>query len=1159
MTNEETITSFQHEVLNDPLARDVWDQKYRLRDSDGSSKELTVDDTRARVTQALFEKEPPHVRREARDLIAAGILVPAGRINAGAGSGRRVTLINCYVMRTVPDCLPGIQRAITDAALTMQQGGGVGTDWTTVRPRGAIVGRTCSVSSGVIPFMRQQNAMCQTIMSAGTRRGAMMATLRIDHPDVWNPDHLATARGFDGVEFLTEPSFISAKRQRGELTQFNVSVLVTDAFMRAVAEDGEWDLGHWVPRADGKHVTVLERPIDHDVVEVENDLQERLVTKAGARRPWYVYRRVRARALWDEILRSTYTYAEPGVIFIDRVNNLNNLSYCETIAATNPCFSGDTRVWTTRGARRFEELAASGETVNVLTELADGTLAYRPMISPRKTQTDRPVIRVTFEARRGVRGHHRTLTCVTVTPDHEFFLADGKRARAIELKEGDRIESVYRGRANQKGYIGLRSTSGDHVMEHNLIVELMAGRRPVWPLKHGHHLNGVKTDNSEENVVLKEASAHNSDHMTGDNNPMRAWWNTATPEERACYHENMSVATSGVRNGMYGKKHSSSTLKKIGDKTRDRNADPNYKNKFRAACQAAADRRRVAINHRVVKIEHLTERQDVYCGTVPATGRFFISLDHDHSEGVLVSNCGEQPLPPYGACVLGSVNLAFLVRDPFTDNASIDRNRYKRAIRLGVRLLDNVIDVTSYPLEQQREEARFKRRIGLGVTGFADMLAQLRVRYGSGESIATAEGLARVLCEESYRESNALAAERGPFPLWNADLFNWNTTHADLPEALRAAINVRGLRNGVLNTIAPNGTVSLYVGNVSSGIEPVFSLAAASRKIRQPDGSVREYESVDYAVRLWHRLYPDQTLPSYFVGAMDVSPIEHVKVQAAWQAHIDSSISKTVNCATDLSYEDFKAVYDTAYELGCKGCTTYRYDPVAGRGSVLQEKEPEKPTEETPDVYTTIARGTGVPRESVKKVADALAYSGQPETVRPTPGSVPLYKRDPVMNGRTYKLRWPKTNASWYITVTNDGHRPREVFIVTDDPVHQDWTAAVSRAVTAILRRGGDVAFIAEEFAKVQAPSGGAWLKIGDAEESSYHGSIVGAIGSVLQGEIDRLSGGKVELPGMTADAPAITSDAPPIGEVCASCGAPAVIREEGCRRCLACGHKECG
>lgn len=748
-----------------PIAEQIWDMKYRLKDAGGQPLDLTVEDSWRRVARELASVEPDPALWEDRFYAALEDFrfLPAGRILAGAGTGRAVTLFNCFVMGTIEDSMAGIFEALKEAALTMQQGGGIGYDFSTIRPKGAEVSSIAADASGPLSFMDVWDAMCRTIMSAGSRRGAMMATMRCDHPDI--------------------ETFIEAKQDSARLRMFNLSVLVTDAFMEAVKADGPWEL-----QFGGK-----------------------------------VYHTVQARDLWNRIMRATYDYAEPGVIFIDRINQLNNLHYAETISATNPC--------------------------------------------------------------------------------------------------------------------------------------------------------------------------------------------------------------------------------------------------------------------------------------------------------------GEQPLPPYGACLLGSVNLARLVADPFTDAARLDEAGLDDLVRVAVRMMDNVVDVSRFALPQQAAEARAKRRLGLGVTGLADALMMLGLRYGAPEAVAQTRAWMRAIARSAYLASVDLAREKGSFPLFDADEFLKSGFMQRMDADLREAVARHGIRNALLTSIAPTGTISLYAGNVSSGIEPVFA-HAYSRKVLQKDGSRTEEEVVDYAVQLWRERHGDAPLPDHFVNAQTLAPRDHVAMQAAAQEWVDSSISKTINCPEDISFEDFKDVYLAAWELGCKGCTTYRPNDVTG--SVL----------------------------SVSEAADAVPQADR--------GADVVYLTEPLdrpaaLEGATYKLKWPASEHAIYITI-NDivqaGHRrPFEIFINSKNMEHYAWTVALTRMISAVFRRGGDVSFVVEELKAVFDPRGGAWMA------GRYVPSILAAIGGVIERHMVEIGFLEGEGMGLKADpkATALAIGDQPRGPACPSCGQFGLQMIEGCMTCPSCGYSECG
>ena len=746
------------------IAEQIWDMKYRLKDADGTAIDKSVEDTWARIAKDLasVEKNKEQWEKEFYAALEDFKFLPAGRITAGAGTNRKVTLFNCFVMGTIPDDMEGIFNMLKEAALTMQQGGGIGYDFSTIRPNGALVKGVAADASGPLSFMDVWDSMCRTIMSAGSRRGAMMATMRCDHPDI--------------------EQFISAKSDPIRLRMFNLSVLVTDPFMEAVKNDGDWNL----------------------IFNGE------------------VYKTLKARTLWDQIMQSTYDYAEPGVIFIDRINKLNNLNYCETISATNPC--------------------------------------------------------------------------------------------------------------------------------------------------------------------------------------------------------------------------------------------------------------------------------------------------------------GEQPLPPYGACLLGSINFAQLVEKPFEKSAKINEAELESLVATAVRMMDNVVDASKFPLKEQAQEAKNKRRIGLGVTGLADALLMVGLRYGSDEAAAQTERWLHILAKSAYSASVELAKEKGAFPLFDADAFLKSGSMQTMDKEICCDIKKYGIRNALLTSIAPTGTISLYAGNVSSGIEPVFAYSY-TRKVLQKDGSKTEEEVVDYAVRMWRDLKGDTPLPDYFVNAQTLSPLEHVKMQSAAQKWIDSSISKTINCPEDIDFESFKSVYLEAYETGCKGCTTYRPNDVTGSVLTVSSSK-EKPMEE--------------------EGADVI-YMSEP------------LDRPNELEGSTYKLKWPDSEHAIYVTINdalvNGSRRPFEVFINSKNMEHFAWTVALTRMISAVFRRGGDVSFVVEELKAVFDPRGGAWVN------GKYIPSILAAIGGVLETHMVKIGFLEGEGLGLKEDPKSnqVINFSENKAKACTSCGQFEMQMVEGCMTCRSCGYSKCG
>lgn len=1009
-----------------PISEQIWDMKYRFKANDGTPIDETVEGTWTRIAEALAIGENESVRDfwagRFYDALSDWKYLPAGRIIAGAGTGRAVTLFNCYVMGTIPDSMDGIFSMLREAALTMQQGGGIGYDFSTLRPKGALVEKLGADASGPLTFMDCWDAMCRTVMSAGSRRGAMMGTMRCDHPDI--------------------EQFIEAKKDASRFRMFNLSVLVTDAFMEAVAEDADWRL-HFENR---RGETTVERT-------------------------------VKARYLWDKIMRSTYDSAEPGVIFIDRINQTNNLNYIEKIASTNPCLHPDSLVETIHGRIRIADIK---EPTMVYTHLPDGSLGIRRASRAFISKPNAKVLAV--KTRNG--------KILRVTPDHKVLVHSGDETvwvEAKDLKIGDRLVQLCRARRGV-AYSGVKLTTEEnraYRMEHRLVAEAVYGL-----LDYGHdvhHIDGDTYNNGIDNLTIWSHGAHATYTATFGN-----------PQSHQVVGADGKFVATGI---------SPKTVIPMPECLRS-----NMKN------QASSQ---------VISVQEMEERVDVWDLTVEETHNFIADF-------TVVHNCGEQPLPPYGACLLGSINLARLIHNAYEKNAGLDHLKLEELVTTAVRMMDNVIDVSNFPLPQQQEEARNKRRIGLGVTGLADALIMCGLRYGSPEAVSRTEKWLNIIAIAAYKASVELAKEKGAFPVFDAEGYLAEGTFAStLPPELKDDIRKYGIRNSHLTSIAPTGTISLYAGNVSSGIEPIFA-ASYTRKVLQPDGSKTEERVTDYALTVWERHYhknkrtPEEPgLPPNFVTAQDLSPHDHLVMQAAAQTYIDSSISKTINLPEDIGFEDFEAVYTYAYYHGCKGCTTYRPNEITGSVLSVDEKPKEAPEEGTKTVFDTIAEA---------------ALSERPETL---PACV-------------YKVKIGGDPA-FYVTVSditeNGQRRPFEVFINTKNPERIAWTTALTRTISAIFRRPHDSSFIVEELKNVFDPKGGGFWK------GQYRPSVVAAIGQVIEDHMREIGYGnfaerKVSMPAAMA-APYGSTEV--LKATCPSCFSTNMKHEAGCTQCLDCGHSKCG
>jgi len=956
--------------FHEPVSWHVWDAKYRYREG-AVVRDQTIEDTWRRVARALAVAEPESeqarwAERFYRVLYGFKFL-PGGRILAGAGTRHRVTLFNCFVMGIIEDSLDGIFDSLKEGALTMQQGGGVGYDFSTLRPAGTRARTTGTIASGPVSFMHIWDAMCATLLSTGARRGAMMATLRCDHPDI--------------------EAFITAKQRPGMLTHFNLSVQVFDAFMEAVRRDADWPLVF--PAAALEDEGMGDGPIVY-----------RRWTGTDGPVPCRVLRVVKARALWEQILRATYDYAEPGVLFIDTINRMNNLAYREHITATNPCVTADTWIHTSMGPRRVADLIGQPFFARVNGQdymcpkgfFATGVKkVYRletlEGYNLRLTE-DHPVLRVRKRTRWStttewipvkylqigdgvvLNNHRGCFEWPGEGSEEEGYLlgllvGDGtlKKDKAVlsVWTNNDSIESLstmmayaesavrsFPHRKDFRGWIaipergeyrlataslrslayrfGLRPgakiiTSKIEKASSDFYKGFLRGLFDADGSVQGSHFKGISIRLAQSNLEILRAvqrmllrlgivaKIYSNRRPSGkyylpDGKGGVRLYHCRAQYELVISKDNLQIFAERIGFSHYEK------AKKL------KEALQSYKRSLNKEVFIARIAR--------VKFEGY---ETVYDACVPGINAF-------DANGFVVHNCGEQPLPPYGACDLGSINLARFVRAPFTPEADLDWEGIRETVAVAVRMLDNVIDVSGFPMPAQAEQARGTRRIGLGITGLADALIMLGLHYASEEARRLAARIMQTICHTAYRTSIALAREKGAFPFFERERYLESPFIQALPEDIRKGIATYGIRNSHLLSIAPTGTISLLANNVSSGIEPVFAYRY-TRYILGLDGERRAYTLTDYALRLWQRLHGDsEMLPEAFVDAQHLDPYDHLKMQAALQPYVDGAISKTVNVPADTPFNAFRQLYDWAYDHGLKGCTTYRPSPV--RGAVLE-------------------------------------------------------------------------------------------------------------------------------------------------------------------------------------------------------------------------------
>ncbi|MGM0535420.1 MAG: LAGLIDADG family homing endonuclease [Pseudomonadota bacterium] len=1027
-TSTKAVKSSNEVPLQVP-SRDIWDAKYRLKDRHDRPVDKDVAATWERVARALAAVEGDQAEAwlpKFRWALENGA-IPAGRImsNAGAEAYKpAVSLINCTVSRTIRDSMHDILDSVVDAGMTLKAGCGIGYEFSTLRHKGAFVFGAGAGTNGPLAFMDIYDKMCFTVASAGGRRGAQMGTFDVGHPDV--------------------REFIEAKREAGRLRQFNLSLLITDEFVEAVRNDADWPLAF--PLHEGERDDVGEEELiyrDWPVIE------EGYTVDDEGRVACRIVEVIKARELWDTIMRSTYDFAEPGFILIDQVNRMNNNWFCEEIRATNPCVTADTRLHTQLGQVPIGELYQKGPALDVTVdkralELDGRGVETRSAVPAFMTARQADVYRVT--TREGYE--------IKATAWHDFYTQRGK----IPLKELQVGDSVWvqsgKGQFGDQGderlgtLLGLIAGDGHFTHRGNgheavlinfwgedrqladitaeYVNELIAGaaktvrQYAVTPVAvaERHHVfvrsvilarllehYGFTRDTKLQvpEVVWRGTEACVKGYLRGlfqadgtvnvSSNSQSCSIRLASSEVSLLKDVQTLLANLGIFCRIHKRREAGTRVMpdgRGGAREYACQADHeliidgesreyfmkevgfllDYKNeRYQEWVQGKLLRKTQSFMATVQAIQHVG-REAVYDTTQVDKNTVIFN-------GLVTGQCGEQPLPPEGACLLGSVNLTRFVIDPFGKQPRFDWERYRQVVAIFTRMLDNVVEISGLPLEGQRREIEAKRRHGMGFLGLGSTLTMLKIPYGSPESLAFTEEVSRNLALEGWKQALELSREKGMAPvlaedheitprmmrerpelkqdgyevgdkvpgrILHARYSRYMQKVAEVAPELVAQLAEHGARFTHHSSIAPTGTISLSLGNnASNGIEPSFSHRYFRNVIQSGKKTKEQVEVVSFELAAYRHFIAadavESDLPDYFITAEAVSPRQHVAVQAAAQVWVDSAISKTVNVPTEFPFEEFKDLYLDAYQSQLKGCTTFRFNPEAFQGVLVREDD----------------------------------------------------------------------------------------------------------------------------------------------------------------------------------------------------------------------------
>jgi ribonucleoside-diphosphate reductase alpha chain len=1060
------------EISFQEASLDIWDKKYRLTAKDGSPIDKTMDDTYKRVARALADVELPDVRNEWYEHFLWALrrgAIPAGRVTSNAGALEHkpaTSTINCTVSGTIRDSMDDILGKVHEAGLTLKSGCGIGYEFSTLRPRGAYVSGAGAYTSGPLSFMDIYDKMCFTVSSAGGRRGAQMGTFDVGHPDAME--------------------FIRAKRENGRLRQFNLSLLITDDFMKAVREDREWKLAFPLSRKEFE----TDQPDLNDASKFlwrEWPVHENYVANEEGLVACKIYKTLPARRMWDVIMSSTYDFAEPGFILIDKVNEMNNNWWCENIRATNPCVTADTRLATQFGMVRIGDLYNARVDIQATVDgraLGEGKgVTVRPAVPAFMTSPSADVYRVVTKD-----GYE-----IKATEWHDFYTTRGK-IKLKDLKLGDELliqsgkgqfggcgsselgtllglltgdgHFTNRGKGQTAAVVNLWGEDRDYAQEVVTYVNWLIAGYAAGPRHYTVSAVAVPERNLVmiRSVLLVRAlefygfTVKNKTQVPeivwrGNEDCVRGYLrglfqsdgtvNASRNDRSYCSVRLASSVPSLLKDVQVLLANFGIFCRIVKRRAAGPRMLPDGKGGSREyACQAEYElivdgesrelfmaqigflteakndkysdwardkslRKSQRFTSLVAEITHVG-KEAVFDTTQPDSNTVIFN-------GLVTGQCGEQPLPPYGSCLLGSVNLTRFVKHPFTEFAEFDWTEYREVVKAFTRMLDNVVEVNGLPLEKQRGEILRKRRHGMGFLGLGSTLTLMGMKYGSPESVKFTEDVSREMAVAGWEAGLELAREKGPAPIMNEEFTVTKEMLRKRPEMLKDGWKVGAKIAGRLlharysrymqrvaevapqlvhelaetgarfthhTSIAPTGTISLSLANnASNGIEPSFAHYYFRNVIRQGKKSkekvdVFSFELLAYRQIINAKAIPGSTLaaeklPDYFTSADEVTPKQHVEIQAAAQKWIDSSISKTANVPTDYKYENFKDIYLYAHEKGLKGCTTFRFNPEAFQGVLVKEEDLKNTT-----YVFTLDDGT----EVEVKGDEEIEYDGEKHT-----------------------------------------------------------------------------------------------------------------------------------------------------------------------------------